>query len=134
MNFSPRKGLAAAGAMLLGIALLPGCATKKYVSEEVSKSSATSEKHINDVESQVEQTQTTVRQHDQKLQELDKSTQDALTRAQEAGKLAAGKFNYQVVLSDDKAHFPVNGHQLSKEAQDQLDEFVKKMKGDDKNV
>ena len=134
MSFSPRKGLAATGAMLLGIALLPGCATKKYVSEEVSKSSAQSEKHIGDVESQVEQTQTTVRQHDQKLQELDKSTKDALTRAQEAGKLAAGKFNYQVVLSDDKAHFPVNGHELSKEAKDQLDEFVEKMKGDDKNV
>ena len=134
MNPSPRKSLAAAGAMLLGIALLPGCATKTYVSEEVSKSSAQSEKHISDVESQVEQTQTTVRQHDQKIQELDKSTKDALARAQEAGKLAAGKFNYQVVLSDDKAHFPINGHDLSKEAEQQLDEFVEKLKGDDKNV
>lgn len=134
MSHSPRKGLAAAGAMLLGIALLPGCATKKYVSEEVTKSSAQNEKHISDVESQVEQTQSQLRQHDQKIQELDKSTQDALTRAQEAGKLAAGKFNYAVVISDDKAHFPVNGTQLSKEAKEQLDDFVEKLKGDNKNV
>ncbi len=134
MNRSSGKGLAAAGAMLLGIALLPGCATKKYVSEEVSKSSAQSEKHISDVETQVEQTQSQVKQHDQKIQELDKSTKDALARAQEAGKLAAGKFNYSIVLSDDKAHFPINGHELSKEAKDQLDAFVEKMKADDKNV
>jgi peptidoglycan-associated lipoprotein len=122
------------GASLLSISLLAGCATKKYVSGEVSKSAATSEKHISDVESQVEQTQTQVREHDRKIQQLDKSTQDAIARAQEAGKLAAGKFNYSVVLSDDKAHFPVNGHKLSKEAEEQLDEFVERLKADDKNV
>jgi peptidoglycan-associated lipoprotein len=116
------------------LAILPGCATKQYVSGEVSKSSAANEKHISDVESQVEQTQTQVKEHDRRLQQLDKSTQDAIARAQEAGKLAAGKFNYSVVLSDDKAHFPVNGHALSKEAEEQLDEFVERLKADDKNV
>ena len=124
--------------ILLGLAamlaILPGCATKQYVSGEVSKSSAANEKHITEVESQVEQTQTQVREHERKIQQLDKSTQDAIARAQEAGKLAAGKFNYSVVLSDDKAHFPVNGHKLSKEAEEQLDEFVERLKSDDKNV
>ena len=119
---------------VLSIGLLAGCATKSYVSGEVSKSQAQSEKHISDVESQVEQTQSRLRDHDQKLQQLDKATQDAIARAQEAGKLAEGKFNYSVVLSDDKAHFPVNGHKLSKEAEEQLDEFVEKLKGDNKNV
>jgi outer membrane protein OmpA-like peptidoglycan-associated protein len=116
------------------LAVLPGCATKQYVSGEVSKSQVQSEKHITEVETQVEQTQTQVREHDRKIQQLDKSTQDAIARAQEAGKLAAGKFNYSVVLSDDKAHFPVNGHKLSKEAEEQLDEFVERLKSDDKNV
>lgn len=116
------------------LALLSGCATKKYVSGEVEKSSAKSEKHISDVESQVEQTQTKVREHDQRLAELDKSTKDAIARATDAGKLAQGKFNYAVVLSDDTAHFPVNGHELSPEAEQQLDDFVEKLKGDDKNV
>jgi len=87
------------------LAFVPGCATKKYVSGEVEKSSAQSEKHISDVESQVEQTQTRVNQHEQRLAELDKSTKDAIARASEAGKLAQGKFNYAVVLSDDTAHF-----------------------------
>jgi peptidoglycan-associated lipoprotein len=130
MRFSKFTGLG----ILLGIAFLPACATKKYVGEEVSKSGAKNEKHISDVETQVEQTQSQVRQHDKRIQELDKSTKDALSRAQEAGKLAAGKFNYAIVLSDDKAHFPVNGHKLSEEATQQLDEFVERLKGDDKNV
>lgn len=116
------------------LALVPGCATKKYVSGEVEKSSAASEKHISDVESQVEQTQTTVANHEQRIQELDRSTKDALNRASEAGKLAQGKFNYSVVLSDDKAHFPLNRHELSKEAKSELDEFVDHLKSDDKNV
>ncbi|HKB71030.1 MAG TPA: OmpA family protein [Thermoanaerobaculia bacterium] len=131
------KGLRVGGACLgvaAALAILPGCATKKYVSGEVEKSSAKSEKHISDVESQVEQTQTKVNEHEQRLTRLDKSTQDALARASEAGKLAQGKFNYAVVLSDDTAHFPVNGHELSDEARQQLDEFVEKMKNDDKNV
>ena len=116
------------------LALVPGCATKKYVSGEVEKSSAAAEKHISDVESQVEQTQTTVSNHEQRIQELDRSTKDALNRASEAGKLAQGKFNYSVVLSDDKAHFPLNRHELSKEAKSELDEFVDHLKNDDKNV
>jgi outer membrane protein OmpA-like peptidoglycan-associated protein len=121
-------------AMLLGIALLPACASKQYVSDEVAKGSAQNEKHISQVETQVEQTQSQVREHEKKLQDLDKNTRDAIARAKEAGKLAAGKFNYSVVLSDDKAHFPVNGHELSDEAREQLDEFVERMKADDKNV
>jgi len=127
-NWGIGLGVAAA------LALVPGCATKKFVSGEVEKSSAKSEKHISDVESQVEQTQTTVSNHEQRIQELDKSPKDALNRANDAGKLAQGKFNYSVVLSDDKAHFPLNRHELSKEAKSELDEFVDHLKSDDKNV
>ena len=125
-------GLCLSGAAAAG--LLAGCASKQYVSGEVEKSSVKTEKHISDVESQVEQTQTKVNEHEQRIQQLDRSTKDAIARATEAGKLAQGKFNYAVVLSDDKAHFPVNGHDLSDEAKQQLDDFVEKLKVDDKNV
>ena len=100
-----RRGLTGA-ALLLGIFGLTACASKRYVSEEVSKSSATSEKRINEVESQVEATQSKVREHDTKLAELDKTTRDALERAEAAGKLAEGKFVYSLVLSDDAVKFP----------------------------
>jgi outer membrane protein OmpA-like peptidoglycan-associated protein len=123
-------GLGAAAAL----ALLPACATKKYVSGEVERSSAASEKHIAEVESQIEQTQSKVGQHEQRITELDKATQDALDRANQAGKLAQGKFNYSVVLSDDNSRFPFNKHELSAEARSELDQFVDKLKTDDKNV
>ncbi len=122
------------GALLLGIFGLGGCVSKQYVSDEVSKSSAASEKRINDVESQVEATQTKVKQHDAKLLELDKSTREALERAQAAGKLAEGKFVYSLVLSDDAVKFPVDKHELSKEAEEKLTDFAQRLKGENKNV
>ncbi len=122
------------GALLLGISGLTACASKTYVGEEVAKSSASTDKRINEVESQVEATQTKVKQHDSKLAELDNATRQALERAQQAGKLAEGKFIYSLVLSDDAAKFPVNKHELSKEAEEQLMAFAERLKGENKNV
>jgi peptidoglycan-associated lipoprotein len=128
------SSLIPAGVLLLGTFGLTACASKRYVGEEVSKSSAASEKRINDVESQVEATQTRVKQHDTKLAELDNATREALERAQQAGKLAEGKFIFSLVLSDDAVKFPVNRHELSKEAKEQLDAFAERLKSENKNV
>jgi outer membrane protein OmpA-like peptidoglycan-associated protein len=122
------------GALLLGIVGLTGCATKRYVGEEVSKSSAASEKRISEVQTQVEAAQTRVREHDAKLAELDTTTRQALERAEAAGKLAEGKFVYSLVLSDDAVKVPVNRFQLSKEAEEKLTEFAERLKGENKNV
>lgn len=122
------------GALLLGSFGLTACASKKYVGEEVAKSSAAADKRINDVESQVEATQTKVKQHDTKLAELDTATRQALERAQEAGKLAEGKFVYSLVLSDDAVKFPVNKTELSQDAEDKLKDFAERLKNENKNV
>ena len=122
------------GALLLGAFGLAGCATKRYVGDEVSKSSAAAERHISQVESQVEQTQTKVKEHDTKITELDKTTRDALERAQAAGKLAEGKFVYSLVLSDDAVKFPTDKFALSDEAKAKLDDFANRLKSENKNV
>jgi outer membrane protein OmpA-like peptidoglycan-associated protein len=122
------------GALLLGIFAVSGCATKTYVGEQVSKSSATSEKRINEVESQVEATQTRVKEHDSRIAELDKTTREALERAQAAGKLAEGKFVFSLVLSDDAVKFPVNKSALSQDAEDRLKDFAERLKSENKNV
>ena len=122
------------GALLLGTFGFTACASKTYVTEEVAKSSSVTEKRINDVESQVEATQTRVKQHDSKLSELDNATRQALERAQQAGKLAEGKFVYSLVLSDDAVKFPVNKHLLSTEAEEQLNAFAERLKAENKNV
>lgn len=131
---SRRTSVGVIGALLLGTFGLAGCATKTYVGEEVSKSSAANEKRINEVESQVETAQSKIKDHDGRIAELDKSTRDALERAQAAGKLAEGKFVYSLVLSDDAVKFPTNRFALSKEAEAKLAEFAEKLKAENKNV
>jgi len=122
------------GALLLGIFGFTGCASKEYVGQEVAKSSAATDKRINEVESQVEATQTKVKAHDTQIAELDKATRQALERAQEAGKLAEGKFVYSLVLSDDAAKFPVNKYELSDEAKQALNAFAERLKSENRNV
>jgi peptidoglycan-associated lipoprotein len=121
-----------------------GCATKKYVKEETGVVNT----RVDQVQGQVEQAQTKLNDHeqrltgheqriaatDQKVGEISKTAQDALQRAQEAGKLAEGKFLYETVLTDDKVKFGFNKKKLSPEATAALDEFAQKLKGENKGV
>ena len=81
----------------------------------------------------MEQTQTKVNEHEQRLQQLDRTTQ---TPSPERAK--QGSSRRKVQLFDGalgrQGAFPVNGHELSDEAKQQLDDFVEKLKTDDKNV
>ena len=112
-----------AGAMVLGVVSLGGCATKKYVNQQVSA-----------VDTRVSDVSTRVGEHDTKIATLDTATKEALQRAEDAGKLAEGKFVYSEVLSDDSMKFGVSKATLSPEAQARLDAFVEKLKTDNRNV
>lgn len=107
-----------------------GCATKKYVREETG----TVNTRVDDVQGQVEQAQTRLNTHDQQIGDVSKTAQDALRRAQEAGKLAEGKFLYETVLTDDKVKFAVDTADLSPEGQAAIDEFAAQLKTENKNV
>jgi len=106
----------AATALLAGSLSLGGCATKKFVRQSIEPVSA--------------QVQT----QDTRLAGLDKATQDAMARAEAAGKLAEGKFLYSMVLSDDSVKFPVDKYALSTEAEARLQQLVDKLKNENKNV
>ncbi|MEJ2816306.1 OmpA family protein [Caulobacter sp. CCG-8] len=103
-------------ALVAGGLAVSGCATKGYVNDQVGA-----------VNTRVDST-------DSKLAEVDRTSQEALKRATDAGKLAEGKFLYSVVLSDDSVKFPTNQHELSPEAEQRLADFASKLKGDNKNV
>jgi outer membrane protein OmpA-like peptidoglycan-associated protein len=110
------------GALVIGVAL-SGCATKGFVRQQVA------------VEDQKVAADTTrLDQHDTQLASLDKTSREALERAEAAGKLAEGKFLYSMVLSDDSVKFTIDSSQLSPEAQSRLMDFVQKLKTDNKNV
>jgi peptidoglycan-associated lipoprotein len=119
-----------AGVAVLGVASLGGCATKKFVNEQVGQVST----RVDAVSGQVSDVTAKVSDHDTKLANLDQSTKDALERATAAGKLAEGKFLYSQVLQDDSMKFGVSKAALSPEAQARLDAFVDKLKTDNRNV
>jgi peptidoglycan-associated lipoprotein len=108
----------AASAVSLG-----GCASKDYVNQQVSV-----------VDAKTQATQSQVDQQQVHLSKLDQTTQDALTRATAAGKLAEGKFLYSMVLSDDSVKFKASSSKLSPEAQQRLTDFAEKLKTDNRNV
>jgi peptidoglycan-associated lipoprotein len=112
-----------AGIVLLGGLWLGGCATQDYVN-----------KHVAVVQGQVSDLQTTTQSQSEHLSQVDQTAQDALNRAEAAHKLAEGKFLYEVVLSDDSVKFPVDGSQLSPEAESRLQDFAQKLKQDNRNV
>ena len=100
--------------LLMGVALvaavgMSGCASHKFVREQV----AVTEAHTTKVEG---------------------TAREALDRANAAHKLAEGKFLYEVVLSDDSMKFPVDKSTLSPEAEQRLSELVSRLKGENKNV
>lgn len=119
-----------AGAVLLGAVSLGGCATKKFVTEQVGMVDS----HVSEVSTRVANHDSKLNDHATQLASLDKTSRDALDRATAAGKLAEGKFLYSEVLTDDSMKFGVAKAALSPEAQARLDTFVEKLKTDNRNV
>ena len=103
-------------ALAIGTLGLGGCATKKFVNEQVAVVDGK------------------VANHETRLGELDRTSREALDRATAAGKLAEGKFMYQVVLSDDALKFPTGKATLSPEAEERLTALADRLKGENKNV
>jgi outer membrane protein OmpA-like peptidoglycan-associated protein len=153
------KSLVLLSVLSLGLA---GCATREYVHEYVQSQIApvgvrvnaldgrlgaaesdiksnTTKQHQSDAA--IAEVQVTLKVHADRISkneadvaQLSKTAQDAIERANTAGKLAEGKLTYEVVLSDDKLKFPTNKAELGGFAEAALDEFVARLKGDNKGV
>jgi len=131
-----KETLAVAAIAVLAVATT-GCATKKYVQGEVSGVN----QRVDGVQGQVEDNQTTLRDHEGRIvrnseaaAEASRTAQEALERAVAAGKLAEGKLLYETVLSDDKVKFGFDQATLSDDAKAALDAFSNDLKTANKNV
>lgn len=102
---------------------IAGCATQGYV-----------DRHVATVQGQVTALQGQEQDTSARVTQVDQTSQQALMRAEAAGKLAEGKFVYSMVMSDDSAHFPISGSQLSSEETSRLDDLANKLKTDNRNV
>lgn len=119
------------------IALLPGCATKKYVQDEVAGQAS----KIQSVENAVEDNQRRIREVDEKVGTVegkaDRAQQtgdDALSKgnqafatAEKAMKMAQGKLVLEVTLTDDVGKFAVDNWVLPDGAMGVLDGLAQKV-------
>jgi outer membrane protein OmpA-like peptidoglycan-associated protein len=135
----PAAVIAIAGsAILLGST---GCATKKYVRTETSSVATKTEEHMTALETQIEDAQNRLQNHDKALteqgMEIEKvsgTALDALERAKAAGKLAEGKLLYEVVLNSDKVTFDFEKAELTDNSKAALDSFAQQLRTDNQNV
>ena len=137
-----RKFVSPTMVILLVIGLgLTGCATEKYVQEQVTASQERTDAKIGEVQTSVEANQGEIsklqandKAIEEKLAKLSDTAKDALVRAEEAGKLAKGKFLYEITLTDNDVRFGFNKYGLCDEAKAALDGFASKVKAENKNV
>jgi peptidoglycan-associated lipoprotein len=114
-RFTPRAVAMAGVVMMVGLTA-SGCASHRFVRDNIAV-----------VDARVDST-------DQHLAQVEGTAGQALQRANDAHKLAEGKFLYQVVLSDDSVKFPVDAHTLSPEAEQRLTELAERLKSENRNV
>ena len=114
-----------------------GCATKKFVLGEV----AALDQKVEGVESAVEESQKRIKEHDEKLatlgslisqQESELSKFDS--KIEEVKKYAQGKLILQETIRNEETKFKIDSYELSVEAKEKLDEFVKMLIAQDKGV
>ena len=111
-----------------------GCATKKYVEQQVTTTQEQMTERIDQVEGQVEANQTRLDEQEQMIEDASKTAQDALDRAVAAGQLAEGKFVYEQTFTDEQIRFETDAAELAEEAQASLDTFAEQVKSRNENV
>jgi outer membrane protein OmpA-like peptidoglycan-associated protein len=118
-----------------------GCATKKYVRSETTSVATKMDEHVTALETQIEDAQNRLENHDRVLTEqgveiekVSGTAMEALERARAAGKLAEGKLLYEVVLNSDKVTFDFEKTELTDNSKQALDEFASQLKTDNNNV
>lgn len=126
--------------VVAGLALT-GCATKKYVNEQVAAGDQVAAAKIGEVQTSVEASQKAISDLQAKdadlqkqINELSETAKDALKRAQEAGVLAKGDFVWETILTDESVKFGFNKGELTPEGKASVDAFAAKVKADNKNV
>lgn len=121
----------------LFISTIFGCATEQYVKDQI----AAVDTEIRQVRKNVVANQTQIAtlkksaaKQDRLIQKQSTTVREAMSRAEEAQKLAEGKLLYEATISGDSVHFGFNTSNLSDEAKNCLDVFCGVVKTENKNV
>jgi outer membrane protein OmpA-like peptidoglycan-associated protein len=129
------------------VALLAGCATKDYVNEQVAGVNKRIDGQQTDTDNKLGQTaslyqglenrvnsqQTALDGQKTAIEGASRTAQEALDRANAAGKLAAGKFLYETTLTS-QVTFKADATGLSDDMKKALDAFIAQLKEENRNV
>jgi peptidoglycan-associated lipoprotein len=117
--------------LLVAAVGLTGCATKKWVDEQISSFGQVTNTKIHEVENTAEANQKKISELAEnqtvmqaEIDELSEAAEDAMARATEAQVLAQGKFLFETTITDNDVNFGFNKYNLSDEAKAALDEFA----------
>lgn len=120
---------------------LSGCATKGFVQEQISQSMDPVKAQAEANKTEIETLKKITEQQTQQQQQLSETNQEAVARAMEAfdqaeevGKLATGKFLFEVTFSDDSVQFDFDKGDLTDEDKIVLSNFAARIKTQNKNV
>ena len=149
-----RKSLFAASMLALTVAVAPACATKKFVRTEVGNVNS----KVDTLTGTVEETQERTRKNEERIGQVDSKAEAAgrsATEARAAADAAAGaakevdgrlgnrintveaasrKLVFEVTLSEDQGNFAFGKTELPDAAKMRLDEVIRQIKSDPKNV
>jgi peptidoglycan-associated lipoprotein len=149
-----RKSLLAASLLTLSVAVAPACATKKFVRTEVGNVNS----KVDTLTGTVEETQERTRKNEERIGAVDAKAEEAgrsATGARAAADAAAaaakdvdsrlgGRINtvetaarrlvFEVTLSEDQGNFAFGKTELPDAAKARLDELVKQVKAEPKNI
>lgn len=114
--------------LVLSTVVAAGCATQSQVDQKIAEATMKTDTKIESVAGQVEDLQEKQRQTDVKLEELSKSSAEALKRAEEAGMLAKGKVVFEQTFNEDRIRFASSSWELDDAAKAALDELAGKVK------
>ena len=114
--------------LLVGALATTGCATKSSVEKAIAESETRTDQKIETMGGLVEDLQARQTATEARVDELAKTANDALQRAQEAGLLAKGKIVMAETLSEDRVRFKTDSYDLTNDAKSALDEFASKVK------
>jgi len=117
----------AAGIMLSGIT---GCVTEEYVKDQISAIDT----QVAEVRKKAEANETEIASLKKSAKNYSRNVQEAISRAEEAHKLAEGKFLYEATISGDSVLFGFDESSLSDEAKACLDVLAGVLKEENKNI
>lgn len=127
------KPLIPLAVLLAAVLAGSGCASKSYVKQRIATANAPQDTRIGELDTRLDSHDGSLASMQGDLSAASQTARDALERANAAGKLAEGKFLYEVALQD-AVNFKHDSSQLTNAARQTLGALAERLKSENRGV